>query len=487
MHFFHFIIQLFNRRTEYSSLSIFGTFSVMILLSFSSHFAEAQTIPSCDAPACAPVMLDNHEVTFAGVLYDYPNPGESTWFYCVCSGTSPNISHTVFGEWCPDVNGSDVVDYGYWDANGLNSGGPGSFGNDPTTGVYGLKFDEGIAGNNCINYYFTLNENYAVGDATVAIKAGQNTPESIICGPDPACQTSCQSNFECPNDITIACDVNDLQAEIDDWLEDYVLLDTCCNASITHDYSGQTDCGTYQVNYTVTDDCGFSLNCSANLTIEDNESPVFTAFPGDLSVSCSSIPAIDTPTVTDNCGTPTLVLQETIGSGCTYTIVRTWTATDDCGNVTTQSQTLTISDNTSPVFGAPLCAPAFVATEYPSPADAEAAVRSMYFSAEGRSGNGALNGDFEMDVHRIEAGNPVIEQRDYAWGNGVQVPFTISYDPNATGTDKLVYTLGAGAQQQTINVDTDAEGYPDSVNAILFFGRTDAHDTMRTWWLQEIL
>ncbi|MCK8482068.1 T9SS type A sorting domain-containing protein, partial [Psychroserpens algicola] len=39
--------------------------------------------------------------------------------------------------------------------------------------------------------------------------------------------------------------------------------------------------------------------------------------------------------------------------GCDETIVRTWTATDACGNVATHTQTITISDDTAPVVDCP--------------------------------------------------------------------------------------------------------------------------------------
>ena len=38
----------------------------------------------------------------------------------------------------------------------------------------------------------------------------------------------------------------------------------------------------------------------------------------------------------------------------TYTITRTWTATDDCGNETIHTQTVSVQDVTSPTFTAPL-------------------------------------------------------------------------------------------------------------------------------------
>ena len=46
------------------------------------------------------------------------------------------------------------------------------------------------------------------------------------------------------------------------------------------------------------------------------------------------------------------VSSETIAGDCVgnYTVVRTFTATDDCGNSTSATQTITVEDTTAPEF-----------------------------------------------------------------------------------------------------------------------------------------
>ena len=44
---------------------------------------------------------------------------------------------------------------------------------------------------------------------------------------------------------------------------------------------------------------------------------------------------------------------ELIGIGCPYVITRNWDVTDDCGNTTTQTQTIQVIDTTVPVITAP--------------------------------------------------------------------------------------------------------------------------------------
>ena len=58
-------------------------------------------------------------------------------------------------------------------------------------------------------------------------------------------------------------------------------------------------------------------------------------------------------TATDNCGMVTIeeVADTTYSCPNSYVVTRTFTATDECGNDSTATQTITIQDTTAPVFG----------------------------------------------------------------------------------------------------------------------------------------
>ena len=49
----------------------------------------------------------------------------------------------------------------------------------------------------------------------------------------------------------------------------------------------------------------------------------------------------------------TIVMTEVIGTGCDYTVTRTWTADDDCGNTNIEIQVITVVD-TPQLFGVPV-------------------------------------------------------------------------------------------------------------------------------------
>lgn len=127
--------------------------------------------------------------------------------------------------------------------------------------------------------------------------------------------------------------------------------------TITHtDIEQPLACG-YLVSRTwvATDSCGNSTSAIQQIRFEDKTPPVLGMVPADISILCDDlVPTPPTVQATDICDpSPTVSLEETIIPGdCegNYDIVRTWTATDDCGNTATKSQTIHLEDHTPPVF-----------------------------------------------------------------------------------------------------------------------------------------
>ncbi|QHS58920.1 HYR-like domain-containing protein [Chitinophaga agri] len=95
------------------------------------------------------------------------------------------------------------------------------------------------------------------------------------------------------------------------------------------------------------------------ITVRDMTPPVFTVTaPTNITVDCDKVPAGDTLSATDNCTPGAIVVipvdtrRNISGSKCTdnYQIIRTWTATDLCGNKTVLTQTITVQDTIKPRF-----------------------------------------------------------------------------------------------------------------------------------------
>jgi len=96
--------------------------------------------------------------------------------------------------------------------------------------------------------------------------------------------------------------------------------------------------------------------------VTDEDAPVLTRYPEDLTVECdcdalTAIPEID---AVDNCdltGADLHYSSERINGTCEheFTIVRSWRAEDKCGNVETHDQDVYVRDEVAPIFCDDFC------------------------------------------------------------------------------------------------------------------------------------
>ncbi|HJW29868.1 MAG TPA: Ig-like domain-containing protein, partial [Saprospiraceae bacterium] len=130
--------------------------------------------------------------------------------------------------------------------------------------------------------------------------------------------------------------------------------------------------GTYTNTWTVTDACNnTSVVYTQVITVIDDMPPTALQLPHDLdaTLECSdgvglAIAMALAPAFSDNCDTNvpaiagmTTNTQDPDPNNCghsNYTITRTWTGTDDCGNTSlTYTQVITIHDTTKPLVNQP--------------------------------------------------------------------------------------------------------------------------------------
>ncbi len=111
--------------------------------------------------------------------------------------------------------------------------------------------------------------------------------------------------------------------------------------------------------YSVTDDCGNTINVFQTITINDITLPS-ASNPVTVNVECiADVPAPDITVVTDetdNSGiTPTVSFVEDVSDNgtCPETITRSYLVTDNCGNSITVQQTIIVNDVTPPTATAP--------------------------------------------------------------------------------------------------------------------------------------
>jgi gliding motility-associated-like protein/uncharacterized repeat protein (TIGR01451 family) len=135
------------------------------------------------------------------------------------------------------------------------------------------------------------------------------------------------------------------------------VIDGCDNAiQITFEentINGDCTTGLNKVRtWIATDNCGNVITATQNISIQDDSLPILEGIPADMTLDCNDVPAPVNPVATDNCDTNVAIVFEEvqIGTDCDYTLIRTWTAFDDCGNSVSESQQIFIIDETAPVI-----------------------------------------------------------------------------------------------------------------------------------------
>lgn len=113
----------------------------------------------------------------------------------------------------------------------------------------------------------------------------------------------------------------------------------------------QSDCGLIITRtFTATDECGNSSNTTQVITVVDTTAPEFTSPPTNAVYQCmEEVPELEDIAV-DDCNTITVESNEVTNGVCPITIIRTWTATDGCGNSTQHVQTISVEDTIIPDF-----------------------------------------------------------------------------------------------------------------------------------------
>ncbi len=153
-----------------------------------------------------------------------------------------------------------------------------------------------------------------------------------------------------PLDITVNC--NQAIPEFDPEFTDN------CGGEVYVDYVGFeiTDiCGaSYTETWTATDNCGNETVIDRVVTVVDNNAP-YLSIPSDYTAECDEDLYFGSAYASDSCDMYVDITEvtDTVETDCpsNYTITRTFTATDDCGNEATAVQTITVEDTTDPIFG----------------------------------------------------------------------------------------------------------------------------------------
>ena len=180
--------------------------------------------------------------------------------------------------------------------------------------------------------------------------------------------------IELPQDVTFDCSVA-LQQGIEQWLDtlagaeavddcgtpDYIFQWTASNGETlqgapgTGPYpdAGELDCSTeLMVTFIASDVCGNSVMAGASFLAIDTLPPTLELDTSVTELPCDSLVNLPPPTASDNCDpSPRITFIDSFsGNGCELELVRTWIATDICGNTASIDQNYSITDSSAPIL-----------------------------------------------------------------------------------------------------------------------------------------
>ncbi|MFT5228523.1 MAG: hypothetical protein ACI9EV_001668 [Urechidicola sp.] len=288
----------------------------------------------------------------------------SEWYYyAYTSGTIISQNHGAFyvhrrGPAMQVGNNANQTGAGFGASGWFNiTGGPGYDGFYPENGDINIMLSE------------TCTPSGSIGEPTYVWSTGETTPSITIteAGTYSVTVTNCADCSETdaveviifeseitidgeePQDLIVECGM-DIPDPIEPNFSDSLNSDIDVVYSETETSS---DCESQITRvWTATNDCGNFSTCEQLITINDNTSPVASNEPADVNVECNDDVPSTEPTFTDNCDENLTIdfSEENNALACQYELVRTWVATDDCGNATTVTQTITITDTTAPTL-----------------------------------------------------------------------------------------------------------------------------------------
>src|SRR5207249_4652811 len=158
-------------------------------------------------------------------------------------------------------------------------------------------------------------------------------------------------SIACPASVTLNCPA-DTRTNVTGVA---TATDTCSSLSISYSDVTNSGCGgTYTIlrTWTATDACTNSASCVQTITVRDTNAPSITC-PAGVTLNCPAdtrTNATGVATATDTCSSLGISYSDVTNSGCggSYTILRTWTATDACTNKASCVQTITVQDTNPP-------------------------------------------------------------------------------------------------------------------------------------------
>ncbi len=226
--------------------------------------------------------------------------------------------------------------------------------------------------------------------------------------------------------------------------------------------------------FVATDGCGNAASAEQIVVVEDTLAPMILTTPPNLVVDCGDLAMDSAITAMDQCSDLMLsTMDSTILGDCPqeYTILRTHSATDACGNAAEHVQTIEYVDNEAPLF---TDLPAFVEADC---ADVDVALAAAYdscgtatvsFSTFAAFTEGIAGDQIRLYTAMDECGNAAqgLQMVDFGADPecaGCTDSLAVNYDASATLDDGSCNYAGLYDLTGTCVNDEDGDGVCDEI------------------------
>lgn len=127
------------------------------------------------------------------IKYNFPNPGQSTWFYAVNNKNgSKGVSHTSF-KVSTCITSNEFIEGGTYinrTKSGMTKSSDSILGYDGSYkngDLYAIKYEKEIVSGQVTKLYFILNNNFKTSLSSIFIKPGSTFQSDFICLPSTTC------------------------------------------------------------------------------------------------------------------------------------------------------------------------------------------------------------------------------------------------------------------------------------------------------------
>ncbi|MGB0136612.1 MAG: HYR domain-containing protein [Flavobacteriales bacterium] len=204
---------------------------------------------------------------------------------------------------------------------------------------------------------------FPVGTTVVTWEVTDSFGNTASCSFEVTVEDKEAPAIACPEDIAVDTDLGVCGAVVTYNLP--AVSDNCEVAELTLTEglaSGETfPVGETEVSFEVIDIHGNESECTFVVTVTDAEAPTVVACPEDIVVNndageCGAEVTFEAPEVTDNCGVEDVELVDGLEGGEFFplgTTTNTWMITDEAGNISFCTFTVTVEDAEAPVISCP--------------------------------------------------------------------------------------------------------------------------------------